>query len=176
MNGEAIRRAVGLLLAGLWVAGCDGGEADPTIAKALETKSEMEVAAAAVADKKREEAQAAKAAADAAEAARKAELQAAAKLPAELPKSLEQACDAFVETYDAFMLAGKEKEVLQWWDGHRKKLGEARTTCLVRKSIEVAACGTEALGATLPSLETLSRGDAAVQVVETCIAAYGKDA
>ena len=176
MNGEAIRSRVGLLLAGLLLAGCDGGEADPAIARALETKSEMEVAAAAVADKKHEEARAAKAAADAARAALEAELAAAAKLPDALPQSLEAACDAFVETYDAFMLAGNEKEVLQWWDGHRKKLGEARTKCLVRNSIEVAACSTVALGGELPSLESLSRSDAAVRVVEACIAAHGKDA
>ena len=104
------------------------------------------------------------------------EIEAAAKLPAELPASLEKACDAFVETYDAFMLAGEEKEVLQWWDGHRKKLGEARSKCMVRKSIEVAACSTEALRAELPSLASLSRSDAALQLVEACIAAHGKDA
>ena len=73
MNGEAIRLGLGLALAGLLANGCDGGEADPSIAKALDSKSEMEVAAAAMADKKREEAQAAKAAADAADAAATAE-------------------------------------------------------------------------------------------------------
>ncbi len=176
MNGEAIRRAVGLLVAGLVVAGCDGGEGDPSIAKALETQSDMEVAAAAVAEKKHEEARAAKAAAEAAEKAREAALASAAKLPAQLPATLDDACDAFVETYDEFMLAGAEKEVLEWWDGHRKKLGEARSKCLVRKSIEVAACGTEALGADLPTLKDLPRADAARRVVEACIAGYGKDA
>jgi hypothetical protein len=176
MNGEAIRRAVGLLVAGLVVAGCDGGEGDPSIAKALETKSDMEVAAAAVAEKKQEEAKAAKAAAEAVETAREAELASAAKLPAEMPPTLEKACDAFVAKYDEFMLAGGEKEVLQWWDGHRKKLGEARSKCLVRESIEVAACGTEALGAELTTLADLPRTDVARRVVEACISAHGKDA
>lgn len=176
MNGEAIRGVVGLLMAGLIVTACDGGKADPAIAKAMETKSEMEVAAAAVAEKKHAEAKAAKAEEEALEQTRAAELVAAAKLPATLPKTLEKGCDAFVEAYDQFMLAGEEKEVLQWWDGHRKKLGEARSKCLVRKSIEVAACGTEALGAELPSLAGVPRKDVARRVVEACITAHGKDA
>lgn len=176
MNGEAIRRRAGLLVVGLWLLGCDGGEADPTIAKALETKSEMEVAADARAETRRKQAEAAQAAAKAARATQDAELAAAATLTGALPATTEEACDAFVERYDQFMLAGDEKEVLEWWDGHRKKLGEARTKCMVRRSIAVAACSTKALGTDLETLKDVPRKDIAVRVVEACIAAHGKDA
>lgn len=167
---------IGLIVLCGTLLGCGESTGDTSIAKALETESEMEVAAAAVAEKKQEEAQAARARKDAEEAARTAEIAAAATLPATLPASLEDACDAFVKTYDEFMLAGEEKEVLEWWDGHRKKLGEARSKCLVRKSIEVAACSTEALGAPLPSLKGLPRIDSARRIVEACMSAHGTDA
>ncbi len=172
VRGGNTRCAV-LLAAGLGLGACDGAETDPSIAQAMETKSEMEVAAAKVADKKRADAQQAKADADAKTAARAAEIKAAATLPAAMPASIEKACDAFVESFDQFMLAGAEKDVLRWWDGHRKKLGERRTNCLLRKSVEVAACGTEALQAPLPSLEGMTRRDAAREVVQACIDAYG---
>jgi hypothetical protein len=175
MNAAVIRRGAGLLVAGLVVLGCDAPEADPTIAKAMETKSDMEVAAAAVAEHKRDQAKAAKAANDALEQQRAAEIAAAIELPDPLPTKLDKACDSFVEAFDAFMLAGGEKEVLEWWDGHRKKLGKRRSKCLQHKSIEVAACGAAALRAPLPSLEALSRQDAARQVMDACLASYGKD-
>lgn len=175
MIGEAIRGAVGLLILGLSLTGCDGADADPSIAKAMETKSEMQVAAAAVAERKHDKAVAAKAAANALEQSRTAELIAAAKLPAKLPAKLDAACEGLVESFDAFMLAGSEKDVLQWWDGHRKKLGQSRSRCL-QHSIEVAACGAQALRAELPSLKGLPRRDAARRVVEACIAAFGSEA
>lgn len=176
MNGEASRRGLALLVVGLLAAACDEGEGDPSIARALETKSEMEVAAAALAERKHDEAKAAKAEADALEARRTAELAAAARLPAQLPTTLAEACDAFVESYDAFMLAGNETDVLEWWDGHRKKLGEARGKCLTRDSIEVAACGAEAFGAEFTLLKDVPRPDAARRVVEACIEAHGEHA
>lgn len=175
MNGRALRRTC-ILVLGLALVACDGAEADPTIAKAMETKSEMEVAAAAVADRKREEAKVAKQAKDALESQRQAEVAAAAKVPAELPAKLDKACDGFVEAFDAFMLAGDEKEVLEWWDGHRRKLGERRSKCLKQKSIEVAACGAQALAAELPSLKDLSRRDASRMILDACVTTYGKDA
>ncbi len=176
MNGHTIRAALGLLVAALCVTACDGADADPSIAKAMETKSDMQVAAAAVADRKHDEAVAAKEAAERLEETRSAEVTAAAKLPAELPVSLDAACEDLVQSFDTFMLAGSEKDVLQWWDGHRKKLGERRSNCLLQKSIEVAACGTQAFAAELPSLEGLPRRDAARRVVEACIEAFGNDA
>lgn len=176
LTGMIVKARIGLIVLCGTLLGCGEGKGDASIAKALETKSDMEVAAAAVAEKKQEDAKVAKAEKDAEESARTAEIAAAATLPATLPGSLEDACDAFVEKYDQFMLAGEEKEVLQWWDGHRKKLGEARSKCLVRKSIEVAACSTNALGAPLPSLKGLPRIDSARRIVEACIAAHGTDA
>ncbi|MEM6291767.1 MAG: hypothetical protein AAGA54_10895 [Myxococcota bacterium] len=173
MVGGAKTRLGMLLAASLCTGACGEAEADPSIAQAMETKSDMQVAAAAVSDKKRAEAKEAKAAAEAQAAARAAEIKAAATLPTTMPKSLEKACDAFVESFDQFMLAGAEKDVLRWWDGHRKKLGERRSNCLLRKSVEVAACGTQALAAPLPSLEGMPRRDAAREVVQACIDAYG---
>ena len=175
MRGQAIRAAVGVLFAVLSATACDGAQADPTIAKAMETKSEMQVAAAAVADRKHAEAKASKDAADALEQTRVAELTAAAKLPAELPAKLGTACEDLVESFDAFMLKGSEKDVLQWWDGHRKKLGQRRSKCL-QQTIEVAACSAQALREELPSLQGLPRRDAARRVVEACIEAFGSHA
>ncbi len=175
MNAQTTRPCLGLVVAGLLLA-CDGGKADPTIAKAMETKSEMEVAAAAVADKKHAEAKEAKAAKEALETTRAQQISAAVKLPTELPKDLESACDGFVKAFDEFMLAGGEKDVLAWWDGHNKKLGERRSKCMLQQSVEVAACGTQALSAPLDSLAGVPRRDAARRVLEACLAAYGKDA
>lgn len=172
MIGEAIRGATCLLILGLSLIACDGADADPSIAKAMETKSDMQVAAAAIADRKHAEAVAAKDASNALEQARRAEVTAAAKLPAELPAKLDLACDDLVEAFDAFMLAGPEKDVFQWWEGHRKKLGQRRSNCL-QHSIEVAACSAQALRAELPSLEGLPRRDAARLVVEACVEAFG---
>lgn len=175
MIGPAIRGATSLLILGLSLTACDGADADPTIAKAMETKSDMQVAAAAVAERKHASAVAAKDAADALDRVRIAEVTAAAKLPAELPAKLDAACEDLVKSFDAFMLAGSEKDVLQWWDGHRKKLGQRRSKCL-QHSIEVAACSAQALRAELPALKGLPRRDAARRVVEACIEAFGSDA
>jgi len=175
MTGQAIRGAVGLLVAAFSWTACDGAEADPTIAKAMETKSEMQVAAAAVADRKHAEAKATKDAADQLEQTRIAEITAAAKLPAKLPAKLDDACDELVESFDTFMLAGSEKDVLQWWDGHRKKLGQRRSKCM-QQSIAVAACSAHALRAELPSLKGVPRREAARRVVEACIDSFGNDA
>lgn len=155
---------------------CDGAEADPSIATAMETKNDMQVAAAAVADRKHAVAVAAKDAAEVLDKLRLQEVTAAAKLPAELPAKLDAACEDLVQSFDKFMLAGSEKDVLQWWDGHRKKLGVRRNNCLQQKSIEVAACSAQALGAELPSLQGLPRRDAARRVVEACLESFGKDA
>jgi len=175
MTGQAIRGALGVLMAALLLPACDGAEADPTIAKAMETKSDMQVAAAAVADRKQAKVDAAKEAAKLLEQTRIAEITAAAKLPAEVPGKLDAACEELVEAFDAFMLAGSEKDVLQWWDGHRKKLGQRRSKCM-QQSIEVAACSAHALRAELPSLEGMPRRDAARRVVEACIDSFGNDA
>ena len=175
MAGQAIRGAVGLVVAVLALTACGSAEADPSIAKAMETKSEMQVAAAAVADRKQAKAKAAKDAAKLLEDTRIAEIAAAAKLPAELPGKLQTACDELVESFDAFMLAGSEKDVLQWWDGHRKKLGQRRSKCM-QQSLEVAACSAHALRAELPSLQGMPRREAARRVVEACIDSFGDDA
>lgn len=175
MIGAAIRGASSILILGLSLTGCDGADADPSIAKAMETKSDMQVAAAAIADRKHAEAVAAKDASNALDQTRIAEVTAAAKLPAELPAKLGAACEDLVESFDAFMLAGSEKDVLQWWDGHRKKLGQRRSNCL-QHSIEIAACSSQALRSELPSLEGLPRRDAARRVIEACVEAFGSDA
>ncbi len=168
-----VEARIGLIVLCGTLLGCGEGKGDASIAKALETKSDMEVAAAAVAEKKHEDAKAARAEKDAEESARTAEIAAAATLPAELPGSLDDACDAFVEKYDAFMLAGEEKEVLEWWDGHRKKLGERRSKCMLQGSLKVAACGAVALREPLASLEGVVRRDAARQVVQACMDEFG---
>lgn len=175
MMGPAIRGAVGLLVVSLGLVGCDSADADPAIAKAMETKSEMQVAAAAVADRKHAKAKADKEAAEALEKARDAEITAAAQLPAKLPATLSAACEDLVESFDAFMLAGPEKDVFQWWDGHRKKLGQRRSKCM-QQSIEVAACSAQALRAELPSLQGVPRRDAARRVVAACFESFGNDA
>ncbi len=174
MTGQVIRGAVGVLVAALSLTACDSAGADPTIAKAMETKSEMQVAAAAVADRKHAKVQADKDAAKRLEQTRIAEITAAAKLPAELPAKLETACEELVESFDAFMLAGSEKDVLQWWDGHRKKLGQRRSKCM-QQSLEIAACSAHALRAELPSLKGMPRREAARHVVEACIDSFGND-
>ncbi len=175
MNAQPTRPCLGLVVAGLLMA-CDGAKADPTIAKAMETKSEMEVAAAAVAHKQHEDARAAKVAKDALEQRRTEQVAAAVGLPEQLPETLDAACDGFVKAFDEFMLAGRENDVLEWWDGHRKKLGERRSKCMLQGNVKVAACGTQALSAPLESLADEPRLDAARRVVEACMATYDKDA
>ncbi len=155
------------------LGGCDAAKPDPTIAQAMETKSEMEVAAAKLADRRHSEAEQAQRAQAAQQAARATEIQAATRLPSPMPTELETACDAFVESFDTFMKAGSEKDVLQWWDGHRKKLGERRSRCMLQGSIEVAACGSVALREPLPSLQGVVRRDAARQVVQACMDEFG---
>lgn len=166
---------LGLGLA-LGCAGCDTAEADPTIAKAMQIESEMEVAAAKVADLQHADAQAKREAEAARVAARDTALRTAASLPAELPKDLKSACDASNEAFDAFMQAGSERDVLQWWDGHRKKLGDARGKCLKRESIEVAACSAKLLEAAPAEVNELPRRDAARVIVQTCMDKFGAHA
>ncbi len=160
-----------LVLASL---GCGEPPVDPTIAQAVQTENKTEKARKGLAAAEAKQQAEIKAAKDQVVAAREAELSAAVKLPAELPKTLDDACDAFVKSYDGFMKRGKEKDVLQWWDGRRRKLGEHRASCVTRGSVQLAACGSHALTLPLQSLSEFERTKAAQMVLQRCDDEFGK--
>lgn len=151
------------------VGGCnEDTPVDSTIVQAVQTESKSEKAAAALDAKEKADRERKAAERRALEKKREAELQSAATLPQELPPDLEAACDALVGAYDAFMKSGTEEEVLLWHDGRRKDLGERRAGCVKQGSIELAACGTAALGQPLESLSDLGREEAVRMVLATC--------
>ncbi len=164
-----------LLSAGLVPAvGCGEQEVNQqTIAQAVQTENQVDKAAAALEEKERAERKAKAEAERALEERRRQEIDAAASLPASMPADLAAACEAVVESYDLFMKAGSERDVLLWHDGRRGKLGERRAACIKMGGVKVAACQAEALRAELPSLEGLERTEAARRVAEHCLDKYG---
>lgn len=88
----------------------------------------------------------------AAEEAEKARVQAIydpiVKLPDEMPKSVEKACEALPKAYETFYVnqnAGDDKNLLNFYDNKKKTLGERRAKCLKLDNLEVAACQVHAL-------------------------------
>lgn len=154
--------------------GCGEPPVDPTIARAVQTENKTEKARKELAATEAKQQAEAKAAKDKELATRDAELAAAVKLPQELPATLEDACDAFITSYDGFMKRGKEKDVLEWWDGRRRKLGERRAKCVTRGSVQLAACGSHALTLPLLSIGEFERTKAAQMVLQRCDDEFGK--
>jgi hypothetical protein len=69
-------------------------------------------------------------------------------LPAQLPKSLEIACEGLLEAYHGFQLrvrANDGRALMNWWDNKRLELGKVRQTCMALASVQAAACQTNAL-------------------------------
>jgi hypothetical protein len=169
-NSVADRFFAALALLGLFAPGCsDDGTSATNIAQALSIESKHQTALEKARDAERTRLQR-----DAQERAQRAaqqqaELDAASRLPANMPADLSEACDRVVDAYDEFMKRGSESDVLKWWDGRRKKLGNHRANCLKTASIEIAACSAHALRETYTTFDGIDREEAARRVVEACV-------
>jgi hypothetical protein len=168
---------ISALMVGL-ALGCGGGEqakGPDSIAKAFTIENEQERAAEAAKERERaERAKEAKAKQEA-QAGRDAEVDAAAVLPATLPADLASACDANVEAYDAFMMRGREGDVLDYYQGGRRpKQGERRAMCVKQGDVRVAACQTHAMTNEPKSLAELPRLDALQLLLQRCSDKFGK--
>ncbi len=161
-----------IVVSSLAAAGCDSS-ADTNqsdIAKALSAESKTSQDAKRLKEEKRaayrEEKQAqAKIVAD-----RAAEIKAAMALPDPMPEDIEKACATLVESYDTFMRGGTEREILEWFEGRRKKMAKREHGCVQKNNVAAAACGSVALLAPLPSLKGVPRTKAAGDVIEQCFA------
>jgi hypothetical protein len=154
----------------MWLGACGDTYVDPTIAKAVQTENKMEQAQKALEEQRKKEAQEKKRAAQEKEQKKEAELEAATRLPEEMPADLDAACDALLESYDDFMRRGNEKDALDWYQGGRRtKLAIVRRDrCERVGSIPAAACGGVALMEQLTSLAEMDRTEAANLVLNRC--------
>lgn len=157
-------------------SGCDSPNPSPveqSIAQAALVEDPEKKALQALEAKERAERAERAATKEREQAAQAAEIDAAALLPEVVPTDVAAACDAAVESYDAFMKAGAEKDALLWHDGRRKKLAERRATCITQANPTVAACQSKALLAPLPTLAGLERTEAANRVFARCADKFG---
>ena len=154
----------------MWLGACGDTYVDPTIAKAVKTENKTEEAQKKLAEQRKKEADDKKRAAEEKEQKKEAELEAATRLPEEMPTELKKACDALLESYDDFMRRGNEKEALNWYQGgRRKKLAIVRRDkCERVGSIPAAACGSVALMEKLETLAEMDRTEAANLVLKRC--------
>ena len=148
---------------------CGEAKVDPMIAQAVQTESQMQKGAEALAAKEKAEREAKAQAKRELEERRQAEIDEAAQLPAELPSDLAAACDAVTAAHDEFMKRGSERDVLAWHDGRRKALGHRRAACVTAGSVRAAACQAEALQHELGSLADVPRVEAARMVAARCL-------
>ncbi|HWB77121.1 MAG TPA: hypothetical protein VG755_19270 [Nannocystaceae bacterium] len=147
---------------------------EQSIAKAVTVEDAQKRDAAIIEAKAREERKERATEKQAVDQTRAAEIDAAAVLPATMPTDLAAACDAVVNAHDAFMKRGPEKDVLNWYQGgRRKKIGERRAACVTQGKIPVAACEAQALSAELPSLVGIERSEAALMVMARCAEKFG---
>lgn len=158
--------------------GCGSSTPQPSveqsIAKAVTVEDAQKRDAAIIEAKEREERKERATEKQAIEQTRASEIDAAAVLPATMPADLAAACDAVVNAHDAFMKRGPEKDVLNWYQGgRRKKIAERRAACVTQGKIAVAACEAQALSAELPSLVGIERSEAALMVMARCAEKFG---
>ncbi len=171
-------RARILIYAAALLAACGSSTAQPSveqsIAKAVTIEGAQQKDAEIIEAKAREERQRKANEKQGVEQARAAEIDAAAVLPATLPADLAAACDAVVDAHDAFMKRGPENDVLNYYQGgRRKKIAERRAACVTQGKIPVAACEAQALTAELPSLTGIERSEAALMVMARCAEKFG---
>lgn len=162
----------------LALIGCGSSTPQPSveqsIAKAVTVDDAQKRDAAIIEAKERELRKEREHEKEAVEQTRAAEIDAAAVLPATMPADLAAACDAVVNAHDAFMKRGPEKDVLNWYQGgRRKKIAERRAACVTQGKIPVAACEAQALSAELPSLVGIERSEAALMVMARCAEKFG---
>jgi hypothetical protein len=160
------------------MVGCGSKEAQPSveqsIAKAVTLEDAQTRDAKIIEAKEHEQLKQKASEKQALDDQRKAEIDAAAVLPTTMPTDLAAACDAVVNAHDAFMKRGPEKDVLNWYQGgRRKKIGERRAACVTQGKIPVAACEAQALSAELPSLTGIERSEAALMVMARCAEKFG---
>jgi hypothetical protein len=152
---------------------CTDAPERKTIAEAFTIESKDAKAAEELATKRAEDRRAAAEARRKADAVIDAAVDAAAVQPAEPPADLAVACDAVVETYDAYMKSGSERDALAWSDGRRRKMGERRVACIKVGQVPIAACEAEALRRAPAALDELPREDAARRLMERCHEKFG---
>jgi hypothetical protein len=164
-----------VLFAALACGGDKKPPVDQSIAKAMEMESKQQQIQDEAKERDRKERVESAAQKREADAQRDAELDAAAALPEPMPPDLATACDAVVEAYDAFMKRGKENDVLDFYQGgRRKKLGERRSACAAQGNLAVAACQSRALTGDPPTLADLERTEAARLLMARCADKFGK--
>lgn len=170
-----IEIALYFAMAAIGVGACDDTKANPTIEKAMQTESKTAKAQEQLAETEEKRKAEQRKAAEEKAAKKEAELTAAMQLPAELPATIEEACDAMLASYDDFMKRGAEKDVLAWWDGRRQKLALVRRDkCELPGSIPGAACSSVALMQPLESLAEIERTEAARIVIDRCAKKFPK--
>jgi hypothetical protein len=142
-----------ILTAIVLAAACDGESKSTQKSAADDAAQKQAVADKLVADGK------AKREADAkreeeAKAARETALDGLAALPPELPKKHDQACKAMLTAYDKYMSSVLTGDLKTKWDtgGNEMQLEVFGVECK-KRSIEVAACQTHALGKMGPEHE-----------------------
>jgi hypothetical protein len=135
-------------------AACDG-DAKSTQKSAADDAAQKQAEAddKAAADRKAKREAEAKAEADA-KAARETALDGLAALPPELPKKQDQACKAMLTAYDKYMSSVLTGDLKTKWDtgGNEMQLKLFGAECK-KRSFEVAACQTNALGKMGPEHE-----------------------
>lgn len=142
-----------ILTAIVLAAACDGDAKSTQKSAADEAAQKQAETDKAAADRKaKREAEAKQE--EEAKAARETALDGLAALPAEVPKKHDQACKAMLTAYDTYMSSVLTGDLKTKWDtgGNEMQLKVFGAECK-KRSIEVAACQTHALGKMGPEHE-----------------------
>jgi hypothetical protein len=142
-----------ILTALLLAAACDD-DAKSAQKSAADEAAQKQAEAAKAADDRKANREAEARSEEEAEAAREATLDGLAALPPKLPKKQDQACKAMLTAYDEYMSSVLTGDLKTKWDtgGNEMQLKLFGAECK-KRSIEVTACQTHALGKMGPEHE-----------------------
>jgi hypothetical protein len=162
----------------LFVLACGDGPpaGDSSIAKALSYESKERAAAEAAEARREAEAKVRIEAEKAAKAKLEAELDKVAIVPDDAPEKLDEACEALMKAYDAFMKRATEMAVYEWTEDHLKKLGQQRVNCIKRANLDLANCQTHALANAPAGFDGHEGPETARHVMVRCIEKFGEEA